>query len=245
MFINTIPNQNNNGYGQRVSQGAWPLSWPAIVAGTLIATAIKITLAILCITIASSLYAQQYIAIELGSLLLVVTLCLMAGSIAALFIGGWITTTMARCLHRSFGALHGCLVWALSVILLCLFLISLGQLLLGASVVFPVLDVNNDFNQKRVLTEADYRYFATNVPSVPSEKAPALTDSQRLSSEFTSASHHGQRYVARISGICFLLIIIGAGSAILGGCHGVSINNKRLLKGTHLTTARNVVPITH
>lgn len=110
-----------------------PISWPAIIAGVIVALVIQLVLNM----IGAGLGFSAIDPLE-GEIPTAVTFSIASGlwmlvsSIVALFAGGWLASYLAGLTHDEDGMLHGLVTWALSTLVLALFLVTIfGTLLLG------------------------------------------------------------------------------------------------------------------
>lgn len=124
-----------------------PISWPAIIAGVMVALVVQLVLNM----IGAGLGFSAIDPLE-GEIPTAVTFSIASGlwmlvsGIVALFAGGWLASYLGGLTHDEDGMLHGLVTWALSTLVLALFLVAVfGSLLLGtlnalgigASVVAP------------------------------------------------------------------------------------------------------------
>lgn len=119
------------GVGQTVAAGAWPrISWGAIFAGLVVATALQVVLSLLGAAIGLAALDPGSSAKSFGIGTAIWTLLT---ALVSLFLAGSTTGRLAGRLERRDGFLHGVVLWGLST-LLAVWLISrgLGALFGGA-----------------------------------------------------------------------------------------------------------------
>ncbi len=110
-----------------------PISWGAIIAGVMVALVIQLVMNM----IGAGFGFSAIDPLE-GGIPSVTTFSIAGGlwmfvsSIVALFAGGWLASYLAVFMHDEDGMLHGLVTWALSTLVLVLFLVTVfGSLLLG------------------------------------------------------------------------------------------------------------------
>ena len=97
-----------------VEQTGFRLSWGAIVAGMLVATALHLLLSLLGMAIGLDVWEPGDRLRTLGGAL---GIWVVVSGIIALFVGGLTTGRLAGILTRGDGALHGVVLWSLSTVL--------------------------------------------------------------------------------------------------------------------------------
>jgi hypothetical protein len=97
-----------------VERTGFRISWGAIVAGMLLATALHIVLALIGLAIGMEVWEPGDRVDHLGAGLGIWT---VVSGIIALFVGGLTTGRLAGVLTRGDGAVHGAVLWSLSTIL--------------------------------------------------------------------------------------------------------------------------------
>jgi ElaB/YqjD/DUF883 family membrane-anchored ribosome-binding protein len=97
-----------------VEQTGFRLSWGAIVAGMLVATALHVALSLFGMAIGLDVYEPGDRLRTLGGTL---GIWVVVSGIIALFVGGLTTGRLAGILTRGDGALHGVVLWSLSTVL--------------------------------------------------------------------------------------------------------------------------------
>ena len=105
-----------------VEQTGFRLSWGAIVAGMVVATALHIVMALLGVAIGLDTWEPGDRLSTLGGAL---GIWVVVSGVIALFVGGLTTGRLAGVLTRGDGALHGIVLWSLST-LLAAWLVSSG-----------------------------------------------------------------------------------------------------------------------
>ncbi|HSK17801.1 MAG TPA: hypothetical protein VK912_01575 [Longimicrobiales bacterium] len=97
-----------------VEQTGFRLSWGAIVAGMLVATALHVVMALLGVAIGLDTWEPGERLDTLGGVL---GIWVVVSGVVALFVGGLTTGRLAGILTRGDGALHGMVLWSLSTLL--------------------------------------------------------------------------------------------------------------------------------
>ena len=120
------------GTGAVVERTGFRLSWGAIFAGFVIATAIQAVLSVLGAAIGFAAFDPGQ-GDSFGSLSIGVAVWFAVTAMISLFVGGLTTGRLAGVLTRGDGRLHGIVVWGLSTLLAIYFAsIGAGRLLGGA-----------------------------------------------------------------------------------------------------------------
>jgi hypothetical protein len=110
------------------------LSWGAIFAGLFVATALHLTLALLGVAIGLSAWDPAVPGgVRAGQVATGVGIWTVVSGLIALFIGGMTTGRLAGVLTRKDGALHGVVVWSLTMVLITWLIISGATMLLGGA----------------------------------------------------------------------------------------------------------------
>jgi hypothetical protein len=117
-----IERTHANGHGDVRTRTGFRLSWGAIVAGLVIATALQLVLSTLGAAVGLAAFDPNSSAKSFG---VGTALWAVLSLLVALFLGGSTTGRLAGVLSRTDGFLHGALLWALST-LLTLWLLSRG-----------------------------------------------------------------------------------------------------------------------
>ena len=100
------------------------ISWTAILAGVVVALVVQLMLSVLGVGIGAATVDPRTEQSPLAGLGIGSAIWLFISSIIAMYIGGWIAGRYSGALHRSDGALHGTVTWALTVLVAIYFLTS-------------------------------------------------------------------------------------------------------------------------
>jgi hypothetical protein len=119
------------------TRGLFPfdgISWSAIFAGVVMALVIQLVLSILGVGIGAASVSPQTEQSPFAGLGIGSAIWLFISSIIAMYVGGWVAGRASGVYRRSSGALHGAVVWGLSVLVTTFFLTSAaGALVSGTS----------------------------------------------------------------------------------------------------------------
>lgn len=117
-----------------VEHTGFRLSWGAVLAGLVVATALHLTLALLGVAIGLSAWDPAVPGgTRAGDVAAGVGIWTAISGLIALFIGGMTTGRLAGVLNRKDGALHGVVMWGLTMILITWLMISGLSMLLGGA----------------------------------------------------------------------------------------------------------------
>ncbi|CAN5562648.1 hypothetical protein BH24GEM3_BH24GEM3_08930 [soil metagenome] len=118
-----------------IEQTGFRLSWGAIFAGLVVATGLHLALALLGVAIGLSAWnpADPFRTVGADDVAMGVGIWTAISGIIALFIGGMTTGRLAGVLTRGDGALHGVVMWALTMITIMWLIVSGVGFLLGGA----------------------------------------------------------------------------------------------------------------
>ncbi|MGQ0595019.1 MAG: hypothetical protein ACT4QB_20985 [Gammaproteobacteria bacterium] len=109
------------------------ISWAAVIAGVMVALGIQLVLNMIGAGLGfSAIDPLEGETPSVTTFSIASGLWMLVSSIVALFAGGWLASYLAGLTHDEDGMLHGLVTWALSTLVLVLFLVAIfGSLLFG------------------------------------------------------------------------------------------------------------------
>lgn len=191
-----------------------PLSWGAIIAGSLVAIAVGSLLNALGIGIGLAAFTTN--TTGLTTLTVSGTLWLVVSTFIAMFVGGVVAGMLVRCYYRSFGgALHGFLVWSLA---------SLLTVLIIGSVAVPTVSglTQGAASNPAITTPGTVPDIRSAVNYPERSRAEGVRYNPRTDTVVTSReTERAINYAGHISLASFFVLLVGLVGALVGGRVGV------------------------
>lgn len=179
------------------------ISWPAVIAGAVVAVAVGAMLNLLGVALGASAFnPYEFDGGDVGEFTAAAGMWMAFANALALFVGGAVASRAAKYADHHKGALHGLAVWALAFLLA----ITVAGAAAGGSAALIGAEAQDEA-EARTATYAPSRVVEGELIGTPPPPAPVETE--RAADATATLALWG-----------FLTMLIGGAAAIFGGLYG-------------------------
>ncbi|HEV2081272.1 MAG TPA: hypothetical protein VGR32_02350 [Brevundimonas sp.] len=182
------------------------ISWPAVIAGAVVAVAVGAMLNLLGVALGASAFnPYDFDGGDVGEFTAAAGMWMALANGLALFVGGAVASRAAKYADHHKGALHGLAVWALAFLLA----ITIAGAAAGGSAALIGAEAQDEAETRAALTYPPSRVVEGELIASPTPPPPAPVESERAADATATLALWG-----------FLTMLVGAAAAIFGGLYG-------------------------